>query len=1232
MMRYFFVFIFFFQIIYALECRVSKYGYTIEIIKEISKTVRIGPCPRPLYTGPYSGYIDGVYYSYYSIDYIYSSCVYYDTAVLTQTYWRPAYCIPCPEGTQYDSQTDTCQDICTDDTMPDTPFPDLAENERILFEWDETDDRSAECTASPIGGRVQQALLSCQKKYRCVKESLPECPRNEPVGSYVAPTSGTLHEDIRIPGTGIQLHYASDRNETNGTLFGKWSFDIRHTLQNGYLLLGSGEKYSLSSANITDEANRTVIRILKREFLFDSSGRHLETIDALSGTRIYSFEYDNNGSLAAVMDGFGETIHLVAEENATRIEAPGGQITRIETDISGNVVKILFEDGSAFRFLYDAKGRLVEKIDPNGNRFEYLYNDSGKVIKTVDPENASWAFSQESAGTGVETVVARPSGETLRYIDRYLQNGMLTSETVYPDSHKVTRSVSLDGGRIERHSCGMKTTYLYEADGTHLLYDPWSGEPQLRNETRQTPSGLTKTIDYNLSYVTEANGSLVALSQTRTVNGKTYRYIRDFKEHNATLRTPEGRETRVLYTEDNRLPVRIDAPGLNPIFFTYDDKGRLIDRTAAYRTYRYRYDAAGNLVETIDPLGRSTRYTYDPLGRITSVLAPSGSEIRFNYDANGNMTLLTTPHDAPYAFTYDGVNLVDSETSPVDATTRYLYDAQRRLIKVTRPSGRSVEYIYSAGRLATLKTAEGEIRYGYACGDLPSKITRGDESVRYEYDGTLTTKVLFGGILDAAITYSYNDDMLPAAITYAGETTSYAYDSDDLLSRAGDLSITREFRFRNVTHYTEDGYDRYLMHNGYDEPAFSISPDYVYGLIRNKDGRISVKTEYTGGRLYLYRYAYDTEGRLVKVYMNGNETESYTYDPNGNRIEATIGGKTYTAHHTLDDRLEVYGDNTYRYDEDGYLVEKSTPQGTTTYTYDTLGALTGVTLPDGTEIRYIQNALGQRAAKEVNGTITERYLWRDLTTLLAVYDGDGNVVQRFEYADERVPFAMTMNGKRYHLHYDHLGSLRAVTDINHTIVKAVVYDAYGNIVEDSNESFAVPFGFAGGLHDRDTALVHFGYREYDPFTGRWTAKDPIGFAGGDSNLYGYVLNDPVNLVDPDGRNPLLLFLALYFALGDEYANAPTSSNDIYDGMTPMNELGLCILGGNWYRTGKEISFGKNLRIAPFGNRTGHPTGKFPHYHRRPKPNEKGQVPRGQGINRHRPWDVQPSDKSLWDRF
>lgn len=77
------------------------------------------------------------------------------------------------------------------------------------------------------------------------------------------------------------------------------------------------------------------------------------------------------------------------------------------------------------------------------------------------------------------------------------------------------------------------------------------------------------------------------------------------------------------------------------------------------------------------------------------------------------------------------------------------------------------------------------------------------------------------------------------------------------------------------------------------------------------------------------------------------------------------------------------------------------------------------------------------------------------------------------------------------------------------------YDAWGQVVADTSPGFQ-PFGFAGGIYDRDTGLVRFGARDYDPQTGRWTAKDPIRFDGGDTNIYAYVSNDPVNYIDPEG--------------------------------------------------------------------------------------------------------------------
>ena len=84
--------------------------------------------------------------------------------------------------------------------------------------------------------------------------------------------------------------------------------------------------------------------------------------------------------------------------------------------------------------------------------------------------------------------------------------------------------------------------------------------------------------------------------------------------------------------------------------------------------------------------------------------------------------------------------------------------------------------------------------------------------------------------------------------------------------------------------------------------------------------------------------------------------------------------------------------------------------------------------------------------------------------------------------------------------YDQVGSLRAISDSSGTVIKEITYDSFGNVITDTLTTMEVPFGFAGGLYDYDTGLVRFGFRDYDPAIGRWTAKDPIDFNGGDVNL------------------------------------------------------------------------------------------------------------------------------------
>jgi len=139
-------------------------------------------------------------------------------------------------------------------------------------------------------------------------------------------------------------------------------------------------------------------------------------------------------------------------------------------------------------------------------------------------------------------------------------------------------------------------------------------------------------------------------------------------------------------------------------------------------------------------------------------------------------------------------------------------------------------------------------------------------------------------------------------------------------------------------------------------------------------------------------------------------------------------------------------------------------------------------------------------------------------------------IMRFNYVDDRVPYSMEYSGQTYYLVYDQVGSLRAVVDTSGLIVKRIDYDSFGNVILDTDPTFRIPIGFAGGLYDSDTRLVRFGVRDYDPYIGRWTAKDPIDFAGGDLNLFGYVKNDPVNWIDPWG----LLEVSPYPGLEDTW--------------------------------------------------------------------------------------------------
>ena len=114
------------------------------------------------------------------------------------------------------------------------------------------------------------------------------------------------------------------------------------------------------------------------------------------------------------------------------------------------------------------------------------------------------------------------------------------------------------------------------------------------------------------------------------------------------------------------------------------------------------------------------------------------------------------------------------------------------------------------------------------------------------------------------------------------------------------------------------------------------------------------------------------------------------------------------------------------------------------------------------------------------------------------------------------PDLIVAGGATYRITEDHLGSPRLIINTaTGALAEQLNYNTFGVVTTDTNPGFQ-PFGYTGGLYDQDTRLVLLGARDYDPTTGRFTTKDPSGFDGGDTNLYTYVNNDPVNSIDPTG--------------------------------------------------------------------------------------------------------------------
>jgi RHS repeat-associated protein len=863
-------------------------------------------------------------------------------------------------------------------------------------------------------------------------------------------------------------------------------------------------------------------------YVFDATGRHLRTLDALLGTAIYDFAYDAAGLLSTITDVDGNVIQVVHDGAGapTAIVAPFGQRTELTVNSSNSLATVTPPGEPATVLSYSADGLLQTLTDAKGNLHRFTYDDNGLLVRDEDPAGGFKSLLRAVTDSSSAVTVTTALGVSITHGTASLSTGATRRTSIDAAGLASTEVTDVNGTVTVTYADSMTTTITSSSDPRFGMQ-----APVLSKMTTKTPGGLVATVTNGrrtvlsdptnpLSLETQLDSSVVA--------GQVFRSTYVAATRTLTLVSPMGRSSTRRFDALGRV-IEETSPEISPILYQYDTRGRLSQMSHGSRQMSYTYDARDRLATVTDPLSRTSQYFYDAADRLTHYRLTDGREIQYSYDSIGNLASLTPPGRQPHQFQYNSLNLLTSYNPPnVGAgtwATTYGYDLDGKLAQVTRPDGQIIGFGYDvAGRRTSTSFPNGAMHYTYhpGTGNLSGISGPYGEAISFSYDGLLLTAVTWSGEVQGSVSATYNNLFQVTGLSVNGRSAiGLSYDNEGSLQQAGALVIQRNANNGAITgtdlagvttsqSYTPQGELAHRSANIGGTAIFDVS------YTRDSASRIANLTETVNGTTTVKAYNYDLSGRLLEVRENGILTGAYEYDANGNRARFTGPNGTVSGVYDAQDRLVNYGGVTYTYARNGELSAKAVGSTTTQYEYDVMGNLRSVGLSDGTLIQYVVDGMNRRVGKKVNGSLVQAFLYEDQLRPVAELDGGGSVVSEFVYGSRpNVPDYMIKDGLTYRILTDHLGSVRLVVrTADGVVVQQLAFDEFGRQMVNTNPGFQ-PFGYAGGLTDQQTGLVRFGARDYDAEVGRFTSKDPSGLLSGE-NLYVYASSDVVNRIDPTG--------------------------------------------------------------------------------------------------------------------
>ena len=631
---------------------------------------------------------------------------------------------------------------------------------------------------------------------------------------------------------------------------------------------------------------------------------------------------------------------------------------------------------------------------------------------------------------------------------------------------------------------------LYDQDGNCDTYNYNSTTGYLDSVTDDnTGAQINYTYDEN-------RGQLISVSQTDSytditaqnnytydesgklltkINHSNTDYIIDYDKFYNTTENKVGSQvlTAFDYGTNNNILQKVTYGNGQTVNYNYDKYGNVKELFYNGKlAFSFLSDKTGSVMRHKDFVNnRQYDYDYDTTGRLVrqvkTDISKSDAENKFvsayeyDYDLNNNVTKLASKNgdsSIVHSFTYGKDNLLTEYSSDVSSKVTYTYDGLNRQTKssvaLKTPLDMSYTY-YDSNRGENFTTTKIK------------EETIGKDTYKYEYDTNGNITDIYKKVNnDWQRLYLYEYDEFNQLITSCDyiNQKQYRYDYDE----AGNILT------ETVSRIGAHGqlYDSRVNTYGYDDSNWGDK-------LTSYNGETITYDEI--GNPLSYRDSMEMtwlNGRKLTTLQSGNDSISYKYDSNGVRTSKTVNGVEYT----------------YEY-LNGKLMHETRGEKVFDYCYDTNGQLYAVSYK----------------ANSSTDAVTYYYAhnWRgDITS---IYDGDGNMVAKYEY--------------------DVWGNVLTVTNSNNS-----------EITDPNHIANLNPFRYRSYYYDSESGLYYLMSRYYDPVVHRFLNADGYFQSGDnilDTNMNAYCRNNPIMNLDFTGMVvfsvSLSLNLGCVFGCGDGMA-------------------------------------------------------------------------------------------------